>query len=280
MALTIYGHWVSQPARACLWLMRLNDKAFNFEKVEPLLGGTRTPEYKSLFPTGKAPGLVDGDFKLSEGTAIATYMCEKENWTKWLGGECLQSRALVNSYLSSHHTTSRNITMKVFHPAMMGVLNQETPFTEELRDKAGKVMERENKKFADTWLPGLGSRGYGGFVAGLHEPTIADLFAYCEFAQAKQMGIVGGKWDKRVEEWMDRVQRIEHHDDVHRSLFKLRDVYLANEEKRKQKWEMKVFEAMDFDEEGGLERDGVETLLKGKRILDAYDGIETSYVTL
>jgi Ca2+-binding EF-hand superfamily protein len=93
------------------------------------------------------------------------------------------------------------------------------------------------------------------------------------------MGIVGGKWDKRVEEWMDRVQRIEHHDDVHRSLFKLRDVYLANEEKRKQKWEMKVFEAMDFDEEGGLERDGVETLLKGKRILDAYDGIETPLVT-
>ena len=65
----------------------------------------------------------------------------------------------------------------------------------------------------------------------------------------------------------------------YRSLFKLRDVYQANEEKRKQKWEVQVFEALDFDKEEGLQREGVETLLKGKRILDAYDGIETPLVT-
>jgi hypothetical protein len=93
----------------------------------------------------------------------------------------------VNSYLSSHHTTSRNITKKVFHPAMMGVLNKETPFTEELRDKASKVIERENKNFADTWLTGRGSGGRGGFVAGLHDPTIADLFAYCEVRRNSEL---------------------------------------------------------------------------------------------
>lgn len=70
---------------------------------------------------------------------------------------------------------------------MMGVLNKETPFTEELRDKASKVIERENKNFADTWLTGRGSGGRGGFVAGLHDPTIADLFAYCEVRRNSEL---------------------------------------------------------------------------------------------
>jgi len=52
----------------------------------------------------------------------------------------------VNSYLSSHHTTTRKLTYDVFHPATLSLMRKDRPFTEELREKAVVSFERETER--------------------------------------------------------------------------------------------------------------------------------------
>lgn len=54
-----------------------------FEFVDLTKGAQRTPEYLALNPTGRAPTLVDGDFKLWETTAIVHYLAGKKPNTLW-----------------------------------------------------------------------------------------------------------------------------------------------------------------------------------------------------
>jgi len=88
----------------------------------------------------------------------------------------------------------------------------------------------------------------------MDEPTIADLFAYCEIAQVPQLGIMEVE-NSRVSKWINRISGIEHHDDVHRSLFKLSAIFQKAEEKRREDWAMKVFDIVDFDSSKGLQRE-------------------------
>jgi glutathione S-transferase len=54
-----------------------------FEFVDLTKGGSRTPDYLALNPTGRTPTLVDGDFTLWESTAIMQYIASKAPNTLW-----------------------------------------------------------------------------------------------------------------------------------------------------------------------------------------------------
>ena len=209
----------------------------------------------------KSPGLVDGDFHLAEGTvgrrfflycnlpcpfaifffslahppstilpgsAILQYVCEKNGLKRWSGElssayrDPVEGRARVNEYLSSHHTTSRQISSKVFSPALASLMSKgKKPFTQDHKVESAAFANEEASKFADVWL---GKEG-GPYVGGFENPTIADLFAYCEFAQATQMRILERYEDDKVDEWIARMKGLDHHDDVHKSLFKLANLF-------------------------------------------------------
>jgi glutathione S-transferase len=58
------------------------------------------------------------------------------------------------------------------------------------------------------------------YIAG-DSPTIADLLAYCELAQVPQA--LGYHYENlpELESWLESMSQLPHHDDVHKSLFKL-----------------------------------------------------------
>ncbi len=51
--------------------------------VDLTKGGSHTPDYLALNPTGRTPTLVDGDFKLGESAAIMQYIAGKTPNTLW-----------------------------------------------------------------------------------------------------------------------------------------------------------------------------------------------------
>jgi glutathione S-transferase len=51
--------------------------------VDLTKGAQRTPDYLALNPTGRTPTLVDGDFVLSESTAIMQYIADQTPNTLW-----------------------------------------------------------------------------------------------------------------------------------------------------------------------------------------------------
>ncbi len=54
-----------------------------FESVDLPKGGSRTPAFLAINPTGRTPTLVDGDFKLWETTAIMQYIASKKPNALW-----------------------------------------------------------------------------------------------------------------------------------------------------------------------------------------------------
>jgi glutathione S-transferase len=55
----------------------------DFEFVDLTKGVQHSPEYRALNPSGRAPVLVDGDFKLWETAAITQYLASKTPNTLW-----------------------------------------------------------------------------------------------------------------------------------------------------------------------------------------------------
>jgi glutathione S-transferase len=54
-----------------------------FEVVDLTKGGSRTPDFLAINPTGRTPTLVDGDFKLWETLAIMQYIAGKKPNALW-----------------------------------------------------------------------------------------------------------------------------------------------------------------------------------------------------
>ena len=63
----LYGHYVSQPSRSILWLLKIKNQPFEFVTMDPVKGETRAAPYTSKFPTALIPGLEDNGFYLAEG---------------------------------------------------------------------------------------------------------------------------------------------------------------------------------------------------------------------
>ncbi len=73
----LYGNRFSPPSNKVEMCMNLLGLEHEFVFVDLIKGQQRTSEFLSLTPFGKAPILVDGDFKLSESNAIIKYLCKK-----------------------------------------------------------------------------------------------------------------------------------------------------------------------------------------------------------
>jgi glutathione S-transferase len=57
--------------------------ALDFELVDLTKGGSRAAEHLARNPTGRAPVLVDGEFKLWESTAIMQYLASQKPNSLW-----------------------------------------------------------------------------------------------------------------------------------------------------------------------------------------------------
>mgnify|MGYP003385310332 CR=1 FL=1 len=217
--LTLYGHYVSQPFRSIAWLLKIKNQPFDFIRMDPVRGDTRAPEYTAKFPTALIPGLDDNGFYLAEGSAIAQYLCEKYKWDEWWpsgsDAESVQKRAKISEYLSSHHHTSRMVSAKGFRPFIVAAFKPETKWSAETAKHNETPVLKIASRFEKTFL------SQSDFVNGMNTPTIADFFAYPEYAQMSQCGLVDFSSLPRLSAWMKRMEALPEHDDVHRALMKL-----------------------------------------------------------
>jgi glutathione S-transferase len=217
--LVVHGHYVSQPSRAVLWLLKIHNHPFEFHKVEPLKGETRKEEFKKIFPTGLAPAIDDDGFYLAEGSAILQYLCEKNEWTQWWSlcpsTPGRRERAKISEYLSHHHHSDRLISHRVVRPYLEEVFfNKESD--PEVREKRREFARRSVKKFQDTFLRD------GEFVNDLKHPSIADLVAYTEIGQLIHLKILPSFEEFPVtNNWVTKMRSLPSHDDVHRTACKV-----------------------------------------------------------
>ena len=98
--LTVYGVGTSRALRAH-WAMAELGLSYRTEQIQSRSGQTQTAAYTKLDPRQKIPVLQDGDFILSESSAIITYLAENYGSPgKQLVPTDPQQRARYNEWVS------------------------------------------------------------------------------------------------------------------------------------------------------------------------------------
>ena len=92
----LYMHPVSTVCRPIRLLCAENGIEIKQEMVDLMTGAQHKEPFASLNPNGQVPLLVDGDLRLTEGSAILKYLAQKYNLPSYPAD--LKKRAKINNY--------------------------------------------------------------------------------------------------------------------------------------------------------------------------------------
>jgi glutathione S-transferase len=199
---TLFHDPTSEPSRAVHWFTLEARIPVNVRYIWLSRRQHLSAELLAVNPRHQVPAFRDGDFCLSEATAIIRYLAETSNvGSQWLGSST-RERARVNQLLSWYHTNLRTkATLEYFLPVLLGPAYRGKPrpgadLLNQLRRQLRGTLEQVNEFLeAEPFLVGA-------------QPTVPDLLFACEiFAldcdderDAHLMGLT------RVLAWLDRLR--------------------------------------------------------------------------
>ncbi|XP_043924324.1 glutathione S-transferase theta-1-like [Protopterus annectens] len=216
--LQVYVDRLSQPSRAVLIFLRVNNISHTEIPVALRRGEQKTPEFTKLNPMQKVPVIVENGFVLTESDAILKYLATKEGIPDhWYPCEP-QHRAKVDEYTAWHHTNTRIHAAKVFiHevllPRMTGQPTDQKKLASLIASLDGTLDKLETMFLKDQ-----------AFLCG-HDITLADLLAICELTQLLASGHDALKNRPKLLAWQNRVKSAlgDEFDEVNNILYRLRD---------------------------------------------------------
>ncbi|XP_061586620.1 glutathione S-transferase theta-1a [Cololabis saira] len=196
----LYLDLVSPPCRAVYLFAKALGISFEFKQVELSAGQQYSEEFEKLSIVRKIPLMKDGDFVLTESTAILKYLVQKSSLADhWFPAD-LQQRARVNEYLSWQHMNLRAHCSKVFllralFPFVMG-----SEPTKERMDIALEDMKKSIDLLEEKFLQNK------PFILG-NKISLADVVAVVELMQAVGTGVNCFEGRPRLIAWRDRVKK-------------------------------------------------------------------------
>ena len=165
----LYYHPVSTTSRPVLMLADEVGITLDLEVVDLFSGAHLKPEFGAINPSRQVPVLEDGDFRLSESSAILKYLAEKAGSPTY--PKALQARAQVNERMDWFNTgLYRDLGYGVIYPQCLPTYKR----ADERVQAAILAWGREKSR---GWLQILDAHMLAGneFVCG-SELTIADYF--------------------------------------------------------------------------------------------------------
>lgn len=134
--------------------------------VDLTKGGSHTPDYLALNPTGRTPTLVDGDFKLWESNAIMQYVASKSANSLWPDDPRIRADIMRWQSWQLAHWNKDGCEPLLFQRLVKQLLNLGPP-DEAVVAKGIEAFHKE-AKVLDAHLAGQ------PYLAG-QEPTLADF---------------------------------------------------------------------------------------------------------
>lgn len=177
MSLILYYHPMSQPSRAVLAFLLLNNIPHQIKTVEPGKRGTKQPDFQKINPLGKIPAIDDNGFLLGESEAIVRYLMNTRKYAEHFYPKEPKERAIIDMFFPFYHS--------IFRPAMTKTFMSTYPFLKAnaayvtvpaAREEAIAETEAGCKKFEEVFLRGK------NYILG-ENICIADLFAFNELSQ-------------------------------------------------------------------------------------------------
>ena len=188
--LTIYGVPLSVHTRKAIMTAIHKDIDYKFEVVIPVMPGQPPSNWAALSPTGLIPVMEDGDYRLSDSTAISLYLEKKRPSPAILPADAkAYGRALwLDAYAGG--TVFRHVVHPLFHQSVVGPNINKIP-----TDKAAveKVLTEVAPKIFDY----LDSQINGEFLVG-RSLSLADIAVASNFLVYQYCGftIDAARWPK------------------------------------------------------------------------------------
>ncbi|HUZ63030.1 MAG TPA: glutathione S-transferase family protein [Acetobacteraceae bacterium] len=113
--LKLWGRANSSNVMKVIWL--LEELGLPYERVDVggPFGGTATPVYRAMNPTGLVPTLEDGGFAMWESNAILRYLCDAHAPGTGLWPQPPKQRAEIDRWLDWEQTMPTRPMSTVFH---------------------------------------------------------------------------------------------------------------------------------------------------------------------
>ncbi len=183
----LYYHPVSTVSRPIVLFAQDSEIALDYRLVDLMAGEHLQPAYEAINPSKLVPVLEDGEFRLTESSAILKYLADKINSPAY--PKDLQQRARVNEMMDWLNTGFyRDFGYSLVYPQIF-------PHHKRRSDEAQAAVVEWGRDKAKFWLAGLDRHLLGGdkkFLCG-NELTIADYLGagilsigevtHCDLAQ-------------------------------------------------------------------------------------------------
>ncbi|HYM01544.1 MAG TPA: glutathione S-transferase family protein [Stellaceae bacterium] len=167
----LYAHPVSTTSRPVMQFIADNNIPADLQVIDIFTGEHMKEPYSKMNPNKLIPMLEDGDFRLTESSAILKYLADKINSPAY--PKDLKQRARVNEVMDWFNSNLyRDFNYGVVYPQLF-------PSQKRANDEQQRAVIDWGKDRAKSWLQILNDNiiGKNAYLCG-NEITIADYFGY------------------------------------------------------------------------------------------------------
>lgn len=207
MTIKLYYHPASTTSLSVLLFLAEAAVPFEGIVVDIMTGAQRKPEFLALNPRGLVPVLVDGDFLLTESSAILKYLADRFESPTYPRDP--RKRARINERMDWINTdVARDMTYHLVYPQLLPHHAREPGLVQEATIAWGKTKCEQHLAVLDA--SGIGDRR---FLCG-DELSIADYFAAEPFHLASHIGSSFAKYPN-ITRWLDTMRALPSWKAVH-----------------------------------------------------------------
>nr|QGA31151.1 glutathione transferase theta 1 [Pardosa pseudoannulata] len=200
MGLKVYYDLMSQPCRALIMFLKLNNIPFESKVIALRKGEHFMPEFTKLNPLQKVPVIDHDGFTLTESIAMIRYLSrEFKVADKWYPKDSkLQAR--VDEYLEWQHLNTRLFGSMIFRLRVI---------TPQLEQKP--VDEKKLQFYKDNFVVALKNIENNflkdkPYISG-DTISVSDIFCACEIEQPLVTGFNPLSEVPKVNDWLIRVRK-------------------------------------------------------------------------
>ena len=193
----IYYHPASTTSRPLMLFAQESNLQADFQVVDLFTGEHYQPPYEAINPNHLVPAMDDGDFRMTESSAILKYLAEKTSSP--LYPKDLKERARVNERMDWINTQlCRDLAYGLVYPQIF-------PHHKRPTEEAQKETLKWAKERAAGWLKVMNDHLLkSNYLAG-DKMTIADIYAAPFVALAEAVGSSLDGYPK-VKAWLGRMK--------------------------------------------------------------------------
>ena len=205
----LYYHPASSTSRPVMLFAAENQVPLEMQVVDLFTGEHYQPAYEAINPNHLVPVLDDGDFRLTESSAILKYLAGKIDSP--LYPKELRARARVNERMDWVNTQlCRDLAYGTVYPQIF-------PFHKRRSEEAQSAQLQWGQERAQGWLKVLDQHILGAgrpYLCG-DAMTIADYFASSFVALAELIGSDLRAYPN-VHAWLGRMKALKHWAEVNK----------------------------------------------------------------